>query len=157
MSKFEFVKGEFVASLPQHVVLWAGPTCVPYTGSMLPPDVFEIQVDDRIIMSQVLYTTVKPIHGVLHYEGPTQLFFLGYQCGKCEQVFLVPGNVADETALLRSMRHGCVRDGGQIELDLRTHILHCVQDIGRPGGIGLADCEQWTDVIMGLTSAGAVR
>jgi hypothetical protein len=36
------------------------------------------------------------------------------------------------------------------EPSLLTRITHIVQDIGRAGGIGSADCEQWADVLMDL-------
>jgi hypothetical protein len=154
MVKFEFDKRKFAQGLSEHIVLPVEVSPVRYAGSMLPLDAFEVHTDDRIIMSKVFYTTNKPIHGIMHYEGATQLFFLGYQCGKCDEIFLVPDSVVDEVGLARSMWHKCtVAQGGQAiesRLDLRTSVLHVVQDIGRPGGLGSVGCEQYTDRIMEL-------
>jgi hypothetical protein len=64
--------------------------------------------DERFLLIQVLYTTHDRIHGLLHYEGATQLFFVGYKCGKCDQVFLVPDTVHDDPTLAGSLRHYCM-------------------------------------------------
>ena len=138
----------FAQNLNQHTVLPVAHAHIPYTGSMLP---LSIVTDDRIIMSSILYTTPKPIHGVLHYDSPTQIFAVGYLCGKCEHIFLVPSTVYDDTSLAKALRHSCTRTAPT--LDLRTQILRIVQDIGRPGDIGSVCCEQWTDAIMELFEA----
>jgi hypothetical protein len=63
--------------------------------------------DRRILMRQVWYTTPKLVHGLLHYDGPHQLFFVGYECGRCGEIFLVSDTVEDEAGLAGALRHGC--------------------------------------------------
>jgi Protein of unknown function (DUF551) len=36
------------------------------------------------------------------------------------------------------------------KFDLRTRVLHIVQDIGRPSNLGSVGCEQYADMIMDL-------
>jgi hypothetical protein len=105
MSKAKFDKQTFVGSLPPVLTLAADPPPLP-CGAAFPGTEFAI-IDRRIILKQVRYTTPKRIHGLLHYDGPTQLFFVGYECGQCGEVFLVPDTVTDYAILARSMYHGC--------------------------------------------------
>ncbi len=106
MTKPDFEKWKFAGSLPSHLVLYVG--CYPLAGAQAPGfDVSAVQVDDRILMSLVFYTTLKRIHGLLHYEGASQMFFMGYECGLCGEIFLVPDSVNDKRNLAEAMGHGC--------------------------------------------------
>jgi len=147
MSKAKFDKQTFVGSLPPVLTLAADPPPLP-CGAAFPGTEFAI-IDRRIILKQVWYTTPKRIHGLLHYDGPTQLFFVGYECGQCGEVFLVPDTVTDEASLARAMRHDCTR-AHRPSFDLRTRVLWVVQDIGRPSDLGSVGCEQYADQIMEL-------
>jgi hypothetical protein len=64
--------------------------------------------DDRFLMQRVFYTTPDRIHGLLHYEGSNQLFFIGYKCGLCNKVYLLPDSVEDEAGVHQSLRHVCM-------------------------------------------------
>jgi hypothetical protein len=70
-------------------------------------DISKVQPDDRMVMKQIFYTTPKRIHGLIHYEGPTQLFFVGYECALCSEIFLVPDSVNSMRSLTDAMEHGC--------------------------------------------------
>lgn len=112
MSKAEFEKWKFAGSLPPILVLYGDH--YPLAGGAQPSgfDIGTVVVDDRILMKQVFYTTPKRIHGLLHYEGPVQLFFVGYECPMCNEVFLVPEEVADTRTLGEAMKHGCTSSPG---------------------------------------------
>ena len=71
-------------------------------------DVFRVQLEDAVLMSQQFFTTGKRIHGILHYDGPTQIFFIGYLCNACSEIFLVPDTVVDDSTLSEAMSHGCM-------------------------------------------------
>lgn len=86
--------------------------CLPVSrfmmrGAMNPGIDFTMEADPRIIMHSVYYTTNKRIHGLRHYESTNQLFFLGYECQECGEVFLVPESVKDQGTLGEAMQHGC--------------------------------------------------
>ena len=150
MSKTEFDTHKFAGSLPRVIVLPRDYTPLPF-GAVCPGlDAGSEILDNRIIFQMVWYATHKNIHGLLHYDGPNQLFFVGYECGSCGGVFLVPDSVRDETDLHEALRHKCTGDGALSEFSLRTRVLHCVQDIGRAGGLGSVGCELWVDRIMEL-------
>lgn len=102
----EFRKWKFAGSLPQILVMYSAPS-IPMGAFQPDFDTLKVQTDDRFVMGQVLYTTPKRIHGLLHYDAPNKLFFIGYECGKCEQVFLVPDSVDSEDKLQGSLQHGC--------------------------------------------------
>jgi hypothetical protein len=104
--KSGFEKWKFAGSLPQILVMYSAPS-IPMGAFQPDFDTLKVQTDDRFVMRQVLYTTPKRIHGLLHYDASNQLFFIGYECGKCEQVFLVPDSVDSEDKLQRSLQHGC--------------------------------------------------
>lgn len=157
MTKSDFQKHQFVAALGEHIILPVDIDPVKYAGSMLPPDAFDMHIDDRIIMPLVFFKTGKHIHGVMHYESPAQLFFIGYQCGKCDEIFLVPNSVTDHTTLAAAMRHKCTMSpNAQPKFDTRTRVLHIVQDIGRPGNLGSVGCEQYADAIMDVFGGGYI-
>jgi hypothetical protein len=99
-------KWKFAGSLPPVLIMSTGH--YPLAGGAEPGfDISKMQLDDRILMKQVFYTTPKRIHGLLHYESPTQLFFVGYDCVLCGEVFLVPDSVNNIRSLTDAMEHGC--------------------------------------------------
>ena len=110
MTKASFEKWKFAGSLPATVVLYSDPPLLP-CGAISPGfDVHALLPDPRVILQQIWYSTPKPIHGLLHYDGPNanQILFFGYECLKCHDVFLVPDWVKDEETLVMSLRHdGC--------------------------------------------------
>ena len=81
-------------------------------GAALSPgfDISLVIPDHRILMHQVRYTTPKRIHGLLHGYAPPQLMFVGYECGVCHEVFLVPDSVTNTSELGVAMRHGCTEE-----------------------------------------------
>ena len=107
MLGIDFENGKFAGSLPTVLVLAADFPEFPVGAIALGFDVGRMQPDRRILMRQVRYTTPKWIHGLLHYDGPHQLFFVGYECGRCGEIFLVPDTVEDEAGLAGALRHGC--------------------------------------------------
>jgi hypothetical protein len=109
MTKSDFQKHQFAGNLPPVIVLSSDPPQIPCGATVTEFDPNTPIPDRRILMSQVWYITPKRIHGLLHYESPTQLFFVGYECGNCRRVFLVPDSVRqDDTALAVALRHGCM-------------------------------------------------
>jgi hypothetical protein len=102
-----FEKWKFAGSLPAMLVLPCDYPPIPCGALAAEFDTFKVEPDRRILMKQVWYTTPKRIHGLLHYDGPTQLFFVGYECGECAEVFLVPDTVENETGLVKTLRHKC--------------------------------------------------
>lgn len=76
-------------------------------GAMTPGDAFEIKTDERFIMKIIFYTTAKRIHGIWHHESPNQLFFAGYECLKCGEIYLIPDWVKTLSDLAEAMKHGC--------------------------------------------------
>lgn len=107
MPQTDFAKWKFAGSLPATLVFAAD---IPLPGGAMTVgfDISQAIPDRRIIMSQVRFTTPKHIHGLLHYDGPHQLFFVGYECGQCGEIFLVPDTVEDEPGLVRALQHGCI-------------------------------------------------
>ena len=105
MPKVDFAKWKFAGSLPATLVLAAD---IHLLGGAVGFDINQAIPDRRILMHQVWYTTPKRIHGLLHYDGPYQLFFVGYECGRCGKIFLVPDTVGDEPGLVQALRHGCM-------------------------------------------------
>ena len=79
-------------------------------GAMTPGIEFSVVDDDRVIMRSQFFTTSKRIHGIWHYEAPNQLFFIGYECMKCGEVYLVPDSVKSHAELSEAMQHGCTMD-----------------------------------------------
>lgn len=71
-------------------------------------DLSKVHIPEDVFMEQLWYTTPQKIHGIFHYEGPTQLFFCGYKCNKCNEVFLVPDTVDNEPRLICALRHACM-------------------------------------------------
>ena len=148
MSKEWLGKQKFIGSLHAVIVLRREYPELPFGAVRSGDEILSTIPDDRITFQQVWYTTPKRIYGLLHYEVPSQIFFMGYECGRCHQIFLVADSVHDEPGLCAALRHACTES--QPELSLRTRVLHCVQDIGRPGGLGSVGCELWADRIMAL-------
>jgi len=107
MSKSEFDKRKFAGSLSAVLVIHASLPPLPVGAAGPGFDVRSTVAGDRIVLQLVFYTSPTRIHGLLHYEGPNQLFFMGYECGQCHQIFLVPDSVHDETSLHEAMRHAC--------------------------------------------------
>ena len=105
MSKVDFAKWKFAGSLPTTLVLAAD---IPLLGGAVGFDFDRVIPDRRIHMRQVWFTTPRLVHGLLHYDGPHQLFFVGYECGRCGKIFLVPDTVGDEPGLVQALRHGCM-------------------------------------------------
>ena len=105
-TKSEFDTWKFARDLPPVLVLNLDHHFLAY-GAEPGFEIDKVIVDDRILMLQVFYTTPDRIHGLLHYEGPTQMHFMGYKCGVCSEVFLVPVEVTDMYSLAQAMRHGC--------------------------------------------------
>ena len=113
MSKAEFEKWKFASSLPEVLILVRDYPSLP-VGAIEPGmDIASAIPDQRIPLRLVFYTTPKRIHGLLHYDGTNQLFFMGYECGACGEVFLVPADVKDETGLAAALRHGCMEARGE--------------------------------------------
>ena len=109
--KSEFDKWKFVKDLPPILVI--NVPHYPLAGGLRPGfDINATFQDDRILMKQVFYSTHKRIHGFLHYDGPTQLFFMGYECQMCNEIFLVPDEVHDNYTLAEAMKHGCMASPG---------------------------------------------
>ena len=109
-TKSDFEKWKFAGSihLPPILILSALFVTTLWRAGTAPGfDISAVRLDDRILMKQVLYTTPKRIHGLLHYESLTQLFFVGYDCGVCNEVFLVPDSVNNMRSLADAMGHGC--------------------------------------------------
>jgi hypothetical protein len=110
--KSEFDKWKFAKDLPP--VLLINVPHYPLAGAS--QSGFDINAvffnDDRILMRQVFYSTPKRIHGLLHYDGTAQLFFMGYECQMCNEIFLVPDEVHDIYTLAEAMKHGCMASPG---------------------------------------------
>ena len=100
-------KVKFAGSLPAALVL-AADISLPYGAVAMGFDISQVIPDRRIIMHQFWFSTPKRIHGLLHYDGPRQLFFVGYECSQCGEIFLVPDMVEDEARLALELRHGCM-------------------------------------------------
>jgi hypothetical protein len=149
MTQSNLDRHQFAGNLPPVLVLNADLPPIP-CGAIAPGFGISTPIPDRrILMHQVWYTTPKRIHGLFHYDGPTQLFFVGYECQECHEVFLVPDSVEqDEVNLAAAVRHGCMGAPSTSKFDTRTRVLHIVQDIGRPGNLGSVGCEQYADAIM---------
>ena len=91
---------------------------IPY-GAMAPGTDFGVDSkwNCAVGMEFVLYSTFHHVHGLLryehHYESPNHVepqvakYFFGYRCCECNEVYLVPDWVADESDLGRAMKHGC--------------------------------------------------
>lgn len=110
----DFSQQKFAGSLPGILILYQDYPPVP--GGAINPgfDLLTTITDNRIALQILYFTTPDRIHGLLHYESPSQLFFMGYKCGQCNKVFLVPDSVHDETTLAQSMRHGCTNAPGEV-------------------------------------------
>lgn len=82
----------------------------PLAGATLPDDfdVFQVRTDYAILMECVWFTTPHRIHGIFHYQSPNQLFFCGYKCQECGEIYLTPDSVKDEAGLLDAMNHKCM-------------------------------------------------
>ena len=104
MLQTDFAKWNFAGSLPATLVFAAD---MPLLSGAMAFDFNRVIPDSRILMRQVWYTTPKLVHGLLHYDGPHQLFFVGYECGRCGEIFLVSDTVEDEAGLAGALRHGC--------------------------------------------------
>ena len=141
-----------LSSFPTTLVIAADPQ-IP-CGAVFPGTDFTIP-DRRIIFQQVRFSTPKRIYGLLHGYVPPNLLFLGYECQNCNKIFLVPDTVTGHNDLVRAMRHRCTRafSDPDSRFDLRTRVLHIVQDIGRPSDLGSVGCEQYADMLMELLEA----
>src|SRR5579863_7642789 len=104
MTQSGFQKFKFAGSLPTVIVCRRDFSPV-LAGGAVEFDTSQSIDDDRFLMQQVFYTTPDRIHGVLHYAGPNQLFFIGYKCGLCSKVYLLPDSVKDETSVHQALRH----------------------------------------------------
>jgi hypothetical protein len=105
-SRREFAEFELAASLPKILLI--------YGTSRLPAGAMEVDLNTSTIdldshrwaMEKMWFFTPNRINGVLHYQGPAQLFFLGYKCSNCNRVFLVP-DIKWSNELSDAMRHAC--------------------------------------------------
>lgn len=105
---------------------WMSPTLRLYRSYPLVPvgamepgyDISTVDARSGFIpMHFVLYTTFHKVNGLLSMERTefrpdqvdpvNQLYFFGYHCLDCNEVFLVPDSVKDESDLGKAMRHGC--------------------------------------------------
>jgi hypothetical protein len=72
-----------------------------------------IHDDTYFTMELLRFSTPKRISGILHAEIPKigevgfDLLFLGYHCSECDQIFLVPDAVTNESDLHVTMQHRC--------------------------------------------------
>lgn len=105
----DFDRHKFTSSMPP--IIRVPVRLKPVGGAIAPgEDISRVQLEDAFLMVQQWFTTSKRIHGILHYESPTQLFFLGYECNACHEIFLVPDSVKDDADLMEAMRHSCMEE-----------------------------------------------
>lgn len=80
---------------------------------------------DRWLMELVTFYTIAKIHGLLVWERyrssvsytkqpmfmppqPTgELYFFGYKCSRCKEIYLVPDSIKSVDDLPAAMRHEC--------------------------------------------------
>lgn len=116
MTKPNFDKWKFAGSLPQNLVMRQDYSSLLVGAIATGMDINSVDpFDNRFLMQQIVYITPDRVHGLLHYESPSQIFFMGYKCSRCEQVFLVPDSVSDEFTLVQSMRHHCMDSSDKTE------------------------------------------
>jgi hypothetical protein len=63
-----------------------------------------------IVMDLVWYKTYDHIYGLRHFEKQGGMFFAGYKCRFCEDVYLIPEKANTENEVYDSMRHWCTGD-----------------------------------------------
>ena len=105
-SRREFAEFELAASLPEILFVYGTPR-LP-AGAMevdLNTSTFDLDAHRRA-MEKIWFFTPNRVNGVLHYQGPARLFFLGYKCSDCNRVFLVP-DIKSSNELFDAMRHAC--------------------------------------------------
>jgi hypothetical protein len=108
MTKAYFDQQTFAGALPTVFVVQPDFPPTP-TGAATPGfDVGAGIRDDRFLMKLLHFITPKRVHGLLHYDGVNQLFFMGYECQRCNRIFLVPDNVAGQDELPQALRHSCM-------------------------------------------------
>ena len=109
MTKADFFKWQFAGSLPTVIVARQDFALIPCGGLDPGFDISQVHIDgERVILRLMHFITPKWIHGLLHYDGPHQMFFMGYECGKCDRVFLVPDTVTSEADIHKAVRHSCM-------------------------------------------------
>src|ERR1700678_4389603 len=100
MAMSDFERHKFVSKMPPLIRINVNLRPIGGAGAINPDyDVLHVQLEDAVLMMQQFFTTGKRIHGILHYEGLTQLFFMGYECNACHKIFLVPDTVVDDSSL----------------------------------------------------------
>ena len=112
----EFAEFELAASLPEILLIYAASRPLPIGAVEVGLDTRTFDLDaHRCVMSKMWFYTPNRVHGMLHYHSlqnkindkrPMQLYFLGYLCSKCNQIFLVP-DIKSSEELPDKMRHSC--------------------------------------------------
>lgn len=105
-NQHQFSEYKFAASIPEILLIYGHPR-IP-AGVKPGIDIsttFDID-SHRWVMERIWFTTPTRISGLLHMAGPVQTFFMGYKCGKCDRIFLVP-DIKDLNGLSDAMRHFC--------------------------------------------------
>jgi hypothetical protein len=102
----DFSELTLAMSLPEILFIYAEPHVLAGAAKAdLTVGAFNLD-EHRYAMSKMWFYTPNRVHGLLHYQGPVQLFFLGYLCTKCGRVFLVP-DIKSIDDLSDKMRHAC--------------------------------------------------
>lgn len=103
----DFAEYKLAVSLPDRLIIYGTPK-IPYGAAVPGFDISTVDIDsNRWLMEKMFFSTHTRIYDVLHLQTVTQLFFIGYKCGKCQRVFLVPEKVQDDSDVANSVRHAC--------------------------------------------------
>jgi hypothetical protein len=104
-NKRDFDEYKIAASLPDILLIYGTPRM--YAGALPLTNLSTVDLDaNRWVMQRFWFTTPTRIHGLLHFQSPAQLFFVGYKCDCCDRIFLVPA-IKDSNELANAMRHAC--------------------------------------------------
>src|ERR1700728_148998 len=57
-----------------------------------------------VLMRRLLFVAPSQIHGILCHDDGAQVFYVGFECSTCKEIFLVP-DVADRTEFFSAMKH----------------------------------------------------
>lgn len=103
----EIDEHKLAASLPEILLIYGHPRM--YAGADpihgLSPRDFDLD-SHKWVMLQMFFSTPTRIHGLLHLESASQIFFIGYKCERCNRIYLVP-DVKDSNEVANAMRHAC--------------------------------------------------
>lgn len=96
--------------LPSHIhfLIYLKPRGGPVNPGV---DISAVQTVGAVLMTLEPYFTNHRIHGLYIHEDlgleRTRLFFYGYKCEECGEVFLVPDTVKDDRTLSHALAHDC--------------------------------------------------